>query len=284
MNTLKILAAATTIVAIAFAIVTLSPRAEVPVSEADIVDFGMFATTPSEQFARSLEHLGHEKPRVYRYGHQTLYFSARSSASPPDVLVEEYQRTFVDMGVNQKLHIAPVSIVSKEAKPMMKGEVMTFSATPQRFMMGGGTVADPGKGGRFAQAFRGYRHLEAQWDGKTTLVTASWTDDDFDILAATTPEASADIPACPGCTVFPAFSTVANDIDAKAHHIESPQDETSVRAFYARSLRSRGWSQTNPSRNAESKELLEFTRGTKRLMLATQPVANGTTVSLFESY
>ena len=88
-NATKILAAGATIAAIGFAIMTLGLGGQVEETHADVVDFGVFASTPSAHFVRSLEQLGHEKPRASRVGEETVYFSARSSDRLPNELVEE---------------------------------------------------------------------------------------------------------------------------------------------------------------------------------------------------
>lgn len=294
-NVLKVAAAGATIAVVAFAVATLGPRAEVAETRADVVDFAFFDTTPSARFVRALEHLGHEPPRAYLMGEETVYFSARSTTRTPAELVEEYQRTFVEQGVNARVHLEPTAPFSDDARDMLRGEVLTFSANDALMSMGGGVIAglpetaselshalEKHRTDDFADVFRGFRTVRAERADGLTVVTAVWSDDDFDIreaLSAGSP--SLDVPACPGCVAMPGFQTLANDVDRTIHHFESPQSTADVQQFYQRALAGRGWVETTSSRHVAS-DRREYSRANDRLVILTGSQAHGTSVSVIQ--
>ncbi len=292
-NGLKLLAAGGTIAMVAFAIATMSPRGGVRDSNADVLDFDFFRTTPSVRFVESLEQLGHEEPRVYEVGEETVYFSARTTSRRPHELVEEYQRTFVENGVNAEAHVEPMSPLSPDARQMLRGEVVTFEANANFASMGGGVIAGlpetkpelerelaANRDVPFDQVFRGFRSIQAERLDGMTVVTAVWSDDDFDIRESLNPgPADTEVPACPGCITLPDFGTVANDIDRTVHHLESPQRPEDVQRFYRRAFTNRGWTETETSRHG-SGEPREYTRGEERMTVFTRPHEDGTSVTL----
>lgn len=293
---LKLLAAGTSIAAIALVVVAVGPTGEVAESQADIVDFTFFESTPSARFAAALEQLGHEEPRAYRIGQETVYFSARPSDRPADRLAEEYQRAFVQHGVNSALRLEPTMPVAPEARVMLQGEIVTFSAREDFFSMGGGVLdglpespeqlkaaIEANREKPFEGVFKGFRHVEARRRDGRTIVTAAWSDDDFNVQdAVATGPADPDVPVCPGCVARPSVETLANDVDRTIHHFESTQSGPAVMRFYHRALVDRGW-KTSGGPVGSTPDLLEFARDTDRLTVLVQPTEPGTTVTIVES-
>ncbi len=101
---LKLGLAGASLVAIAAAVVLLGPDGSVEEGRALVWDMGVFEQTSTQKFAGSLKHMGHHPPEVYDYNGNEVYFSKRSSSKSPDALVEEYQRTFVERGLNDKVY------------------------------------------------------------------------------------------------------------------------------------------------------------------------------------
>jgi hypothetical protein len=101
---LKFGAAGASLVAIAVTIVLVGAGGDVEETQALVWDMGTFEKSSTQKFASSLKHLGHTPPEVYDYNGNKVYFSRRHSRKNPDRLVREYQRTFVERGINDKMY------------------------------------------------------------------------------------------------------------------------------------------------------------------------------------
>lgn len=148
----KITVAGASIWGISLAVLSIGPEGEVAKSEADVWEFGVFQTSESQKFARALEALGHEPPRVYDNNGNTIFFSTRMTTAEPHELVQEYQHAFVAEGVNREVHLTTPDVAAmlnpegedayhaERHEDLLTGEVLPFAADPHYMMMGGGLM------------------------------------------------------------------------------------------------------------------------------------------------
>lgn len=213
LGTVKLGIAGATICAIGWAFLTFGPEGEVKESQADIHDLALMAPLDNTQrFVKALDNLGHEKPRIYNYNGTQVYFSTRASEKKPRDLIQEYQRAFVEEGVNKKVYDVKVDLdalaakgedaLQKEAdariKAMLDGEVQVVYHDDNRVIMASALIdrskAPPTKVTQkpdgtteldfdFKEVFTAHRYIEASWHPirNETVVTASWGDESFDI-------------------------------------------------------------------------------------------------------
>ena len=106
---------AAVVVGVGAAIVVLSPAERgseggqgegvgVQSSRADVLWPLMTARSHTQRFAGALDDLGHEPPRVFDLNGNEVFFSTRTTHKRPDELVAEYQRAFVERGINSRIH------------------------------------------------------------------------------------------------------------------------------------------------------------------------------------
>lgn len=297
---LKLGAAGATIFAIGWAFLTLAPSGEVADSQADIADFALFAPeTHTQRFANSLKELGHEPPRVYNYNGNDVYFSTRSTPKRPRELILEYQEEFVRQGVNSQVwdvredlgELARQGRLEQEAdarmSAMLDGELQVLYHDPNRMIMASalldagrlgpedvqprvGPDGEPVLGVKFDKVFQSHNYIEANWNPieQETTVTASWSDEDFDIAKALPRDPhdpaqdvapDPDVPACIGCTRLTRFAAQSEQEKPFVKQIfVSTQSPRQLERFYELAMRNRGW---DAPKNAETlKELM----GTRR--------------------
>jgi len=126
---LKLGVAGASLVAIAAAVVLIEPDGGVEEGRALVWDMGVFEQTSTQKFAGSLKHLGHHPPEVYDYNGNEVYFSRKASSKSPDALMKEYQRTFVERGLNDKIY--DDSLVRQSAGPQRMGDGNQFNSNNQ---------------------------------------------------------------------------------------------------------------------------------------------------------
>lgn len=108
-NLLRILLTVGLVCAIAAAFLVLNPSSQgdgglgVESSQADVLWMTPFERTNTQKFAGALQDLGHEPPRAYDLNGNDVYFSTRTTYKSPERLVEEYQRAFVEQGLNSRM-------------------------------------------------------------------------------------------------------------------------------------------------------------------------------------
>ena len=79
-------------------------------SNADLAWFNPMNPTNTQRFAMALDELGHEPPRLYDLNNNEVYFSTRPvKGKNPREIMAEYQRKFVEVGINSKIHETPMS-------------------------------------------------------------------------------------------------------------------------------------------------------------------------------
>lgn len=321
-NTLKLGLAGATIAGIAGLFLIMSPDGAGTESKADILDLELIAPqTKTQKFVAALDTLGHEKPRVYDYNGTQVFFSTRVTAEKPRELIKEYQQTFVTHGVNSReWDVAPDPELLNDPEKlrvhaqtqrshMLGGEVQVIYHNENRVVMSG-AVLDPSSYEviidhknkdyivkDFHKLFKMHRHIEAEWNpvSKHTTVTASWSDEHFDITK-TMPETVQDpktrhlnnspdleIPACIACTRLTRFATIANDKPYVTQVFESTESTTRIANFYHDAMTSAGWhkmpGETLKTHLSESPqkdaEFLQFQRNARFVTITIHPTEDG---------
>lgn len=202
-----------TIFAIGWVFLTFGPEGEVQESQADITDLGLFApATSTQRFVKALDNLGHETPRIYNYNGNQIFFSTSSSPKRPRELILDYQRAFVEEGVNKKIYDVRVDLDAlREQGPgalaraederklaMLDGQIQVMYHDEERVIMGAAILdianapapthtrdpdGTPVAELDFANIFNAHRYIEATWHPvrRESVITASWGDESFDI-------------------------------------------------------------------------------------------------------
>lgn len=292
-NLAKLSAAGLTIFAAAALMLVTSPKGEVTRAEADIAMLNFAPRTADQEFSEALKQLGHEPPRVYDYNGNTVYFSTKISPKRPDELLRDYQEEFARQGVNEHIfsskelfngdallidNFEPSSEddpTNRLMESVLTGQMVPAEVSEDRLVMMGALMegrptdrakfralmeekAKSGKKDHFANIFKSFRYIEADWDEKqkVSFVTATWGDEGFDIrktlpvaeggvLEGTNPDP--EIPSCPGCERLTRFAGTSDEAPFVSHVFASTQHPSSVLSFYQRALAQRGWTETDGS-------------------------------------
>lgn len=273
--TAKLGVAGATIFAIGWVFLTMNPAGEVKESQADIVDLQLLAPeTNTQKFVSALDDLGHEQPRIYDYNGADIYFSTRATSTPPRELITEYQRAFVNRGVNSKIWDSRTDFLEHSKKgtldvaadertaAMLAGELQVVFHDENRVIMTAALLdierakkrakLDPNDVISFEELFQSHRYIDATWDPvhQRTLVTATWSDENFDIRktmpAKLQPHGMAtssdrDVPTCIGCERLTRFAATANDAPYVKQIFETSRGPQEIKEFYERAMSSRGW-------------------------------------------
>lgn len=263
---LKLAICGATICAIAFAITVFDLSVEVPELHADIVWFGADERSNTEQFEGALEEMGHDSPRRYDLEGNAVFFSTNTSRKSLDQLMVEYQERFRLKGLNDDIYDDVPHDQFAGTEEALTGGIIPLVVEPNRVVLGGAITRNRAEDGadlieNFADAetpdelLRGHRYIEMTRpdDRRHTSIVATWSDESFDhstMLFGSDSErrpVDTEVPACPGCVRVSRF---ADDAPAQGDHVEvsytSPASVDEVARFYARALRSRGWSPTLP--------------------------------------
>ena len=323
---LKLGFAGATIVAIAALFVVLHPDGGVQETQADIIDLELLAPqTSTQKFVAALDDLGHEKPRIYNYNGTQLYFSTRMTPKRPEELIDEYQRVLVERGVNSKpwgieldreLLKDPAALQKRanaRRAAAIEGEVQLSYHDPSRMIMNGALLrgehihlvhdeqANDIAIQNFHKLFKMHRYIEAEWNPiqQKTVVTATWSDEDFDV-SKTLPDAfqtedtlstdnapDLDIPSCIGCVRLTRFATEANDKPYVKQVFSAPSSRPEdIATFYKEAMPRSGW-RLLPGQSLDQRisaqhdkfaysRLLTFQRAGQFATIAVHPDEQGT--------
>ena len=137
-NILKLGASGIVLTGIAASIVLFSPEQDpkndqevsltVKESNADLAWFSPMNPGNTQRFAMALDELGHEPPRLYDLNNNEVYFSTRPvKGKNPREIMAEYQRKFVEVGINSKMHENPMTSYIGSDNPEAKKRVEELS-------------------------------------------------------------------------------------------------------------------------------------------------------------
>jgi len=218
---LKLTIAGGLIVSIGGAIVALDgPSAVVKPAEADILALNFAPASKSEKFVGSMKSLGMEKPRVYDWNGNKMFFSTMETDRTPKQVLSDFQRKFVEDGVNSHAYNDVGANVAQFADPSIwdemtpeerqaksavvgrkyerssdyfNGGMVPTVVTPDYVAMAGMESKGSAKDGlaflkevkerkskRLTDSVGVARYIEAFKEGGKTRVTATWTDDKVD--------------------------------------------------------------------------------------------------------
>lgn len=334
---LKLGLAGASLVAVAWLIVVLDGSGDVRETNADIISLNPVPVSNTARFEDTLETLGHSAPETYDYNGNEVSFSTRVSRKRPEQLLREYQEAFVRHGVNEEVYLPygraawrqkqrqkaggdEAPSYKKRRDAMLSGQMVPTGLTENYMSMSGGLLKGNAqtreqlndymqeKGfGRFEDEFAAYRQIEAFRDavtGKTT-VTASWSDESFDIkkhAETKYPKASGvnpdtTVPSCPGCIRQMRFTGKENTKPYTVNAFATDQRRDRVVDFYDRALHRRGWQRTETNRrmdqvmqftdlkHARNRRLLQYTNGAQFLtiLVQTDPSLDKTTVTTYQT-
>ncbi len=321
-NTLKLAGAGATIVAFAWGFLIMNPQGDVNTSQADIIDLELIAPqTNTQKFVAALDTLGHEKPRVYDYNGTQVFFSTRTTTDKPRDLIQEYQETFVTHGVNSQVWgVTPDAELlddpekldahaRRQRNKIVSGEIQVIYHHDNHVIMSGAVLDVPLMGiprhpetgepvvQDFQKIFKMHRYIEAEWNPVTqhTTVTASWSDEHFDITKTLPadqqdPETRAqnnspdlEIPACVACTRLTRFAAVAHDKPYVTQVFSSTESTERVANFYRDAMTSKGWRKmpgdTLKERLSDPEqrkaEFLQFQRNGRFVSITIHPAEQG---------
>lgn len=263
-TTAKLAVTGATIAAIAIGFGIFDSNLEVQDSEADIVSFDFAEREPVQKFEDSLDDLGHPDPRPFNLNGNTVYFSSIETTEEPKQVMERYLREFYEEGLNSRPEYAPNAetgdavILDGQA-----GGIVPMFVSNDQVILGGMELAKDWETADDLRAifrdhdkdapwklWKGYRNIEISRTDRKTLVSASWSRNDFDyekMMMGNESEdqnVSTEVPGCIGCVRVNSFedlsasSNYRNDIYMGA----SPPEELS--RFYDQALSSRGWEPT----------------------------------------
>lgn len=114
---LKLAGAGATVFTIALGMTVLQPTIDEPVktAQADIAMFNFAPKSQQQRFVASLKRAGLEKPRAYDHNGNKLFFSTTTTTESPREVLERMQRTFVEEGVNDAVHLSPMTMFNTDA-------------------------------------------------------------------------------------------------------------------------------------------------------------------------
>ena len=133
-NVTKIAGAAATVAFMAFQIGVLQFDGEVKQSQADIISMKFAERSETKKLVDALDGLGHTEPYPYGLNGNVIYFSENRIDKDPVQIMEEYQRIFVEEGINEKMH----TTTDLDAQiAILEGDIVPLRVTRDKIVMGG---------------------------------------------------------------------------------------------------------------------------------------------------
>ncbi len=305
--TAKMTLAGALIWGVAWAVGVFQLDGTVAESQADILSLEFIELSESAQFARGLEHLGHDEPQTLSINGNAVHFSMNTSKKRPDLLMREYQEEFVRQGINDRVWDG--ASARGNTDPMlvaaMMGSVVPLSVTNEYASMGGvlpGNGADTEdelvdlalEGRTTTELFKGHRHIEMFWDKhrRKSTVTASWADESFDYAKMVGEGDDLDVdpvvPACPGCTRLSRVRDLNSSRMYSNNIYSSSRNQQELLDYYRQTMSKKGWQETDSSTTfnamtpyvrfrGDRAGLLQLTRGDQFLTILGYPDDSGKT-------
>ncbi|TXD35382.1 hypothetical protein FRC98_16330 [Lujinxingia vulgaris] len=266
LNLLKTGLAGGLIVLIAWSVGVFDLDGDVQESHADIFDLRFSArANPVEEFAKTLQDLGHPEPRTYAINNNRIYFSVRHTNETPGQILNTYQQRFAANGLNDRVYTT-IDEAEGEARMItaLTGGIVPHSVDPEHVTMGGMITRGRAQNAEelrrdYLQSpspsslFRGHRWIEAfrSPDHNQTTVIASWSDESF-MYGRMHPDklrvgygAGADhmIPSCPGCVRLNRLEDLTDESSFifESNIYMTSHSPAQIVEFYDKALASRGW-------------------------------------------
>lgn len=175
-NSLKLIAAATTICGMGWGILTFGHDVRgtvaVPEAEADILAFDFAPKSKTAVFVDSLDDLGMEEPRAYDWNGNKMFFSTMTTPDSPRDVLSRFQDKFLADGLNTKSH--------RERKPFT-GKLTDIHRIKN---------ASPAEQKKFLKVF------ESQWSGNNDFfsggIVPTMVTDDYIAMTGAVSRDSAD--------------------------------------------------------------------------------------------
>lgn len=301
-NAIKVAGAGATIWAIAISVGVIGPEGEVAESEADIISLDFADESPTRKFHNALDDLGHTDPQVYGLNGNVVFFSENRMRREPAQIMEDYQRRFVEQGINSKIYYSPdmeaqTAYLRGEIVPMKvsDGHVILSGLVPTMDFANDDSNVEAIGSEEFAleQMFAGYRSIDISKERNDhSIITASYSDETFDYAKMFNrgdgdKDVDTEVPTCPSC------SRVTRFTDPKANFAQNvfsgTHSKRETEKFYIDAMARRGWELTDTSRayrdlkkvahfKYKDAAALQFTRGTEFLNVLITDGDSGTTV------
>ncbi len=298
---IKLAVTGATIAALAFAFGVFDPDLQVQESEADIFVLDIADPTPRTKFVEALDVLGHSKPRPFDLNGNTVFFSSKQTEDPPLMVMEDYQRTFRDQGLNKDVYL-DINEENQDDIMLagMTGGMVPMMVTDEYIMLGGMETASEVRSTddlmkldkthdktKPYEIFKSYKSVEIFKTPHNTLVSASWSDESFNYDKMFIDSESEDrnvnreVPACPGCVRVTAFEDLSENTYRKDVYV-GKRSPTDMARFYDQSMRNRGWEPTEATRafdtikqyadfQGDDAILRQYARGHEFLTIMTHP-------------
>lgn len=240
-------------------------------AQADIADFNFgasFENTTTDVIVGS-----GLTPRAYEVNGNIVHFAVGETSMRPRRVLEHYQRSFVNAGINSKQWLEnpqqkTMGDVQKYARhkeeigeyfgAMMDGEVVPYIVSEDYVAMGGPVI----KGESIEELFdewglegvsdpnnvmKGWRFIDAdRLPSGRTRVTSAWSDKEFDVKAFNNPNKAKlgvndRVPACPGCTLLTRTKSLQKEEPVALEQYRAKQSPQALAQFYVRAMTGRGW-------------------------------------------
>ncbi len=278
-NLLKLGGCAASILVVGWAVLVFD-GGEVDEASADILSLSPVPLSNTARFENSLDALGHGEPRVYDFNGNEVAFSTRYTDDNPARVVADYQRTFVEHGLNEQAYGTRPGAEGgddeaggashRQRAAMLSGQPVPLTLGENYASMGAALVADSPETRRQLERvvasppteevdefFQGFRLVEVFRDPSTgsTSVTASWSRGEFEASRHMPSEpspgragrAEGEIPVCEGCLRMVDFSGEANATSNTVKLFGTDRDKRQVTRFYDRQMAQQGWQQARES-------------------------------------
>ncbi len=279
--TLKLAACGLVIFCIGALVLVLSPEADVPDAQADLVDLIPASLLEHQDFHRVMVESGFD-PQPYDHNGNLVFFAAGESEMAPTELMRYLQQKLHRAGINSAVYDQPVlgdpralhgaqndflessfadTLGGPMGKALLNGEVVPLQVQPDRIMMGGIVprqkfddheemhaylAANPRVFTDFDEYVDTFRYIDIQAESNGgSTVTANWADSNFDPRRVHDPRAvdvRLDLEV-PACI----GCTRLNRFDSLEgrpftfNQFETAAPDDTIHDFYTQVMADRGW-------------------------------------------
>jgi hypothetical protein len=239
-------------------------------SHADIIDLASSGAPSNEKrFLRAMKSVGHDDLHTYEVNGNRVHVSTRRLDASPRRAMRDYQRAFVQRGLNDEAYNELTSHESMARRhTMLTGGIVPTATSPHRVVMQGvltrgrpqshgdlverlnANLADRDDASPMTSLFEGFRWIEIEEMPRSnrSRAVAIWSDDDIDYDAMSPSSMSQDdgvvdprVPQCADCQRVHQFSDVQHEGAHETYIFTSEQSRRQLRRFYRDRLEEGGW-------------------------------------------